>query len=857
MASLPYVVSFQSGRIRIDSAARIVIVGGQPAKLGGRAFDLLEALVARRHRMVPKQELLDVVWPGLIVEENNLQVHVVTLRKLLGAQSIVTVQGRGYRFALAPDEGSSTSHLDRVIGGATSEFAERDAAPSTTLVGRESLIASVCSHMRGSDVRLLTLTGLGGSGKTRVALQVTAELAHDFADGSYVVMLAPVRDAAYVAAAIAAVLNVQEAGGRPAADLIVNHLRDRDVLLTLDNFEHVLSAAPLIASLMESCPRVKLLVTSRSILKLDAEHVVMVPPLRVPDRHMSSGQLSDSPAVRLFCNRAHATGRDIGDSAEDLKVVAEICRHLDGLPLAIELAAARLRVLTPRALSERLGSRLQMLKGGSEDLPARQKSLRNAIAWSYDLLGPDEQKVFRRLAVFVGGWTLEAAEAVAGSNDLHESVLDLLTSLIDHSLVQRVDDVDGEPRFAILETVREYGAERLEASDEAPHLRQRHFDHFLEFAERAESQLTSVQRKPWLVRLLADYNNLRAALSWSAVECVDGTAAVRLAGALPWMWYFAGRFSEGRGWIALVLGLPDADQRGAARAKLLSGAARLAIYSGAINDAKESSRESVALWRDVGDRRGLAFALVHQAIPLMASHQRQASFALMRESRDCFTELDDAWGIAYATTYMGCSLAYEQGAEDDARPVLVEGRARFRALGDEWGVTTSSHYLGSIALRQADYASARALTEEMLADSRDLGDNYRVSRNLHQLAEIALAENDLAQARHHLSASLSLNREQGRIGDAALQLRLLARIELKQDRPARAARLSGAASLHGGKERTLPPDDADANAATLAVVRQALGERHFESEWARGAAMSFDQAVTFAIDGDELINDHP
>ncbi len=684
---------------------------------------------------------------------------------------------------------------------------------------------------------------------------MTAELAHDFADGGYVVMLAAVRDAAYVAAAIAAVLNLQESGGRPAADLIVSHLRDREVLLTLDNFEHVLGAAPMISSLLDGCPRVKLLITSRSVLKLDAEHVVMVPPLRVPDRLVDGGQLLDSPAVRLFCNRAGAAGRDIGDHAEDLKVVAEICRHLDGLPLAIELAAARLRVLSPRALSERLGSRLSMLKGGAVDLPARQKSLRNAIDWSHDLLDADEQVLFRRLAVFVGGWTLEAAETVASSNDLRESVLDLLSSLMDHSLVQRVDDVDGEPRFAILETVREYAAEQLDASAEAASLRQRHFDHFLALAERAESQLTSAQRKPWLMRLLADYNNLRAALSWAAVESIDSAAAVRLAGALPWMWYFAGRFGEGRGWIQLVLGLPGANRRDAALAKLLSGAARLAIYSGAINDAVETSRESVALWRDLGDRRGLAFALVHQAIPLMISHQRQASYALMRESRDCFAEFDDAWGIAYATTYMGISLAYEPGAEDDARPLLTEGRARFRALGDEWGVTTSSHYLGSIALRQADYAAARELTEEMLADSRDLGDNYRVSRNLHQLAEIALAENDLAQARHQLTASLRLNREQGRIGDAALQLRLLARIELKQDHPARAARLSGAASPYGAKERTLPTDDTEANAAVLAEVRQALGERRFESEWAHGAAMSFDQAVTFAIEGGARISD--
>jgi tetratricopeptide (TPR) repeat protein len=304
-----------------------------------------------------------------------------------------------------------------------------------------------------------------------------------------------------------------------------------------------------------------------------------------------------------------------------------------------------------------------------------------------------------------------------------------------------------------------------------------------------------------------------------------------------------------------VLALADSNRRDAAIAKLLSGAARLAMYSGAINDAIDLARRSVAIWRDVGDRRGLAFALAHEAIPLIVSRQRDAANALMEESKAHFSDLDDPWGIAFAATYMGANLAFEPGAEDAAWPLLAEGRARFHALGDEWGVTTSSHYLGSIALRQADYASARELTEEMLAIARDLGDNYRVSRNLHQLAEIALAENKLTEAREHLTGSLCLNRDQGRVGDAAQQLRMLGRIELMQSRPERAVRAFGAASLHDSRERTLPPDDPKINEAALAAAREALGERRFASEWSLGEAMLLEQAATWAVSSDGHISD--
>jgi len=839
-------VTFREGHVRIDPNARVLYAEGQIAKLGSRAFDLLEALIERRDRVVPKQELMDVVWPGLIVEENNLQVHVMTLRKVLGPDAIVTVSGRGYRFALVPDS-QQTLHDESATSSAAAGNGHRLPAPSTLLIGREALTDAIGALVRRSDVRLVTLTGPGGSGKTRVGLHVTAKLAHDFADGSYIVMLAPVREPAYVASAIAGVLNVQETGKPSPEDLITAYLRDREVLLTLDNFEHLLSAAPLIARLLDTCARLKILVTSRAVLKLSAEHDVVVPPLSLPEATATANRASGSAAVRLFVDRARAAAYEVGASENEITVVAQICRHLDGLPLAIELAAARLRMLSPQALLARIEHRLPLLKNGPGNLPERQRTLRSAIGWSYELLAPSEQTVFRRLSVFVGGWSLDAAEAVAGITDLADPVLDLLAAVVDQNLAQRVDDVNGEPRFTMLETVREFAHEQLESSGELIRLRQRHAEYFVNLAKRVEPFLMSSQRKGWLNQLQAELNNFRAALNWLIHERPNTEKALTLAGALTWMWYFAGQFGEGRTWLKSASELPDAADHIAAKAKVLSGNARLALYAGDPGQAVELAKQSVELWRDTADERGLALGLLHLGLSVAMAHGRDRARPFMQESLDCFRQLDDPWGVALATTYLGVVLAHTPGAEDEARPLLLEGRARCGALGDDWALTTSSHYLGSIAFRHGDYAGAREWTEDMLKVARDLNDNYRIARNLHQLAEIAFAEENYAEAIDHLKASLILSREQGRVGDGAQQLRLLARLEQIEQRPDRTVRLLAAASLLADRDRTLPHDDPAINQRALEDARQSLGQRRFEHEWALGVAMPFDRAVSWVL----------
>jgi len=378
-------------------------------------------------------------------------------------------------------------------------------------------------------------------------------------------------------------------------------------------------------------------------------------------------------------------------------------------------------------------------------------------------------------------------------------------------------------------------------------VQQRHAEYFTHLAERDEPILTSSQHKPWLAHLQAELNNFRAALTFLVRERADPQGALQLTGALPWMWYFRGLFSEGRGWLQLALHLPDADKHTFGRAKALSGAARLAMYAGDPGAAVKLAQESVELWRLTVDRRGLAFALFHLGVALtMKSSLDQARLAL-QECLECFREINDAWGVALVMTYQGILMAFTPSSEKDARRALLEGRARFGGLGDDWGVSTSSHYLGSMALREGDYAAARAFAEETIRVARDLDDNYRISRYLHQMAEIAFAEEKYEEAVGHLKTSLELSRQQGRVGDGAQQLRLLARAERLSDRPARAVRLFAAASLLATKERTLPPDDPALNEAALDDARRVLGERRSEYEWAAGVAMSWEEAVSWVL----------
>jgi predicted ATPase/class 3 adenylate cyclase len=476
----------------------------------------------------------------------------------------------------------------------------------TPLVGREKEVAEVCLRLSRPEVRLLTLTGAGGTGKTRLGLQVAAELTDEFEDGVFFVSLAAISDPELVVPDVAGTLGVKETGGQPLLKSLEYYLREKHILLVLDNFEQVLEAAPMVSELLSAAPNLKVLATSRISLGLYGEYEYSVPPLDLPDleRAPSVERLSQYEAVRLFVERAQAAKADFSVTNENAPAVAEICHRLDGLPLAIELAAARIKLLTPQAMLARLGNRLKLLTGGARDLPERQRTLRGTIRWSYELLEEGEKVLFARLAVFSGGGTLEAIEAICDAEgDLPVDVLDGVSSLVDKSLLRQEEEEGGEPRFVMLETIYEYAREKLENSGEAETIKRAHAEYFLALAEKAEPKLTTAEQGAWLERLETEHDNLRAALSWSLGR-KDQELALRLGGALWRFWFLRSHLSEGLQWLGEVLSLRGGFT--ALRAKALNGAGDLVWSQGNYDRAKELYEESLALSRQLGDKRGIA-----------------------------------------------------------------------------------------------------------------------------------------------------------------------------------------------------------------------------------------------------------
>ena len=816
---------------------------------------------------------------------------------------------RGKAWVVEPEENSnSTTHpqplperefggfatkeipLSPLRNGEKAEIPNNLPAQTTSFIGRETEIAVVSNLLSQPDIRLVTLTGSGGSGKTRLSMLVAGELLGQYADGVFFVSLAPISNPELVIPAIMQTLGLQAAGNASPLNVLTNYVQKKHLLLVLDNFEHVLDAALVLIDLLAVASGLKMLVTSRIVLHLSGEHEYLVPPLNVPDPTYlpSFERLAHSEAVQLFTERAQSIHPNFTLTEETIPIVAEICIRLDGLPLAIELAATRIRIFTPHEICARLEHRLRFLTGGAHDLPVRQRTIRGTIEWSYGLLDNEEKTLFHRLGVFMGGWTLDAAQSVCAINN-DVDVLSTLESLLDHNLIVHNEN-ENQSRFSMLETIREYALERLAESGEEDVIRRQHARFFLTLGEEAEQWWYTEEQAAWLTRLDMENNNLRAALAWSLDH--DLEIGLRLGGTLEGFWNSRGYSQEGHDWLTKVLVKSRMVETGLKRwqAKALIATCLLAWLQGDLKTACSQGEEGLALWRTVGDPSGLAYALHILGASTTVYGNYHRARILLEEGITLCRENSDQRNLSIALWKYGELLFLEQKNER-AHATAEELLSLGQKIGNITAQTGALHILGNIAISQKDYSVAQSHYESGLKLARKLEDSYATAYLLAGLAalldmqgdyeragtcyvegverlqkrgndfeaawqlsglgRVALHKHDWQTAQAHFETSLNIfQQHESREGVAACIIGL-AGVAEGQGHVARVTQLLGAIEQLPEISRGHFLEDLPIKAEyerILTTVRHTSGKEAFESAYAKGREMTLDEAIAYALD---------